>query len=388
MKWLTLIGIGEDGVLSAAARDRLQQACAVYGGARHLALAGVSGKVWPSPMAGAFPDLLAHRPEPVAVLASGDPLWFGVGATLARLAPWDEITCLPAPSALSLACARLGWAAHDVAAVSLCGRPVLDLLGALRHGRKLVALSADASTPGDALALMTAHGFGHSRVHLMEALGGPHERVRTMRAGDRGPTDIHPLNLLAIEPSGPRRPNTVLPDEAFAHDGQLTKQHVRAVTLAALAPVSGELLWDVGAGSGAVGIEWMRMDPANRAIAFERDPVRAGRAAANASALGAPGLRIVAARAPCAFQTMPAPDAVFLGGGAPESLDASWAALRPGGRLVANAVTIETEQALLERHALWGGAMTRIGVDQLGLVGRYHAFRPAMTVTQFVACKP
>ena len=387
--WLALVGIGEDGFLSPAARTALDAAEVVYGGVRHLRLGAPfpgEARPWPSPMADAFPGLLARRDRPTAVLASGDPMWFGVGATLARLLPWADIACHPAPSALTLACARLGWAAENVGVVSLCGRPVETLVDRLRPGRRTIVLSADEHTPAAVLALLRDHGFGDTGVHLLEALGGPHERVRTVAGAVPG--DIDRLNLLALEVRGPHRARTVLPDAAFSHDGQITKQEVRAATLAALRSGGGETLWDVGAGSGSVGIEWLRADWANAAIAVERRPDRAARAAANARALGVPRLQVVNGTAPDALAGLPTPDAVFVGGGAAGALDACWSALPPGGRLVANAVTVETEALLVDRRARWGGTLTRLAVERLEPVGGFHAFRPAMTVTQYAGEKP
>jgi precorrin-6Y C5,15-methyltransferase (decarboxylating) len=399
-RWLTILGIGEDGVdgLSAAARSLLAGAEAVFGGARHLALAEGhfqgEAQPWPSPMQEAWPALLARRGRPVAVLASGDPFCFGVGGTLARLVPAAEIACIPAPSAFSLACARLGWALQDVGTLSFCGRPLAPLLPLLQPGARILALSADAATPAAVAALLCQHGFGPSRLHLLEALGGPREAIRSTTA-EAFAFSPDPLNLLALEvvpgPAARIIPLTPgLPEEAFEHDGQITKREVRAITLAALAPRRGELLWDIGAGSGSVGIEWLLRHPANRAVALEPRAERAARTARNALSLGVPGLRVVTAAAPEGLRDLPVPDAVFLGGGAgrPGVLDAAWDALRPGGRLVANAVTIETEAVLIAAQARLGGSLTRIGVERLDRVGSLHGYRPAMTVTQFAAVKP
>nr|WP_282572264.1 precorrin-6y C5,15-methyltransferase (decarboxylating) subunit CbiE [Roseomonas acroporae] len=394
------MGIGEDGVdgLSAAARTLLEGAEAVFGGARHLALAAplLRGEAhpWPSPMTAAYPDILARRGRPVAVLASGDPFCFGVGNALAGLVPAGEFLCLPAPSAFALACARLGWALQDCATISFCGRPLAALAPLLQPGARVLALSADARTPAAVAAMLRANGFGPTRLHLLEALGGPRERRRSAPAHAAAFAAVDPLNLLALEVSALPGARVIplasgLPDALFEHDGQLTKQEVRAVTLAALAPRRGELLWDIGLGSGSVAIEWLLRHPANRAIGLEPRPDRAARAARNALVLGVPGLQVVPGRAPAALAGLPVPDAVFLGGGAAGEgvLEAAWAALRPGGRLVANAVTIETEAALFAAHARWGGTLTRIGVERLDGVGRMHGFRPAMTVTQYAAVK-
>ena len=374
----------------------------MFGGARHLALAGGAirgeARAWPSPMHDAYPALLAHRGRPAVVLASGDPFEFGVGSVLAALVAAGEWRCLPAPSAFALACARLGWARQDVACLSFCGRPVAALLPHLHPGRRILALSADAATPGEVAALLAARGFGPSPLHVLEALGATRERVRVARASDGVRGDIDPLNLLGIEVvAGPGA--RVIPlgagldDALFEHDGQITKREVRAATLAALAPRVGELLWDIGAGSGSVAVEWLLAHPANRAIGIEPRPERAARAARNAQAMGV-HLVVREGRAPAALAGLPPPDAVFIGGGMTGDgvLDAAWAALRAGGRaggrIVANAVTIETEAVLFAAHAAHGGTLTRIAVERLDAVGRMHGFRPAMTVTQWAAMQP
>ncbi|MFC3123564.1 precorrin-6y C5,15-methyltransferase (decarboxylating) subunit CbiE [Pseudoroseomonas globiformis] len=397
--WLSILGIGEDGVegLVPSAQSLLRGAEAVFGGARHLALAAplIRGEAhpWPSPMTDGYPTLLARRGRPTAVLASGDPFCFGVGATLARQVPPTEFLCIPAPSAFSLACARLGWAGQDCATISFCGRPLEPILPLLQPGARILALSADATTPSAAAALLTRHGFGSSRIHLLEALGGPCERIQAATANtfDFIPG---PLNLLAIEVvAGPEARilplSTGLPEWLFEQDGQITKRETRAITLAALAPRQGELLWDIGCGSGSVAIEWLLRHPTLRAIGLEPRPDRAARAARNALTLGTPGLRILEAAAPEGLEGLPQPDAVFIGGGCnPTVLHAAWTALRSSGRLVANAVTLETEAALIAAHAEWGGSLTRIGIERLDKVGTRHGWRPLMTVTQYAAAKP
>ena len=396
--WLTLVGIGEDGRagLSGGARDALAQAALVVGGRRHLALAGplaAETLAWASPMDATYPAILARRGAPVAVLASGDPYCYGVGAALARLVPAAETRCFPQPSAFSLATARLGWAAQDCETVSLCGRPVETLVPALRAGARVLALSADASTPGRVADLLVRRGFGASAVTVLEAMGGPRERVRSAAADGFALDGVDALNTLGIAVAGPGAALSSAagrPDALFENDGQITKADVRAVTLARLAPRRGEVLWDVGAGSGAVAIEWMLAHPANRAHAVERHAGRGARIRSNAAALGVPGLAVVDGEAPGALDVLPAPDAVFVGGGAtaPGLLDACAAALRPGGRLVVNAVTIETQALLIERFRRDGGALTTLGVAQADAVGGFHGWRAAMPVTQWTWVKP
>jgi precorrin-6Y C5,15-methyltransferase (decarboxylating) len=371
----------------------------VVGGARHLTLAasliGGESLAWPRPIEAALPIIAARRGRPVAVLASGDPFCFGIGSLLAGHFPAAEWRCLPAPSCFTLACALLGWGMQDCATISFCGRPIAALAPLLQPGARVLALSADAATPERVALYLAGLGFGATTMHVLEALGGPAERHRTAMARDFALAEIHALNLLALEiaaePGARPIPLTAgLDDWHFAHDGQITKCHVRAVTLAALAPLRGEILWDIGSGSGSIGIEWMLRHPANRAYGIEKSPIRAARAAENAVALGVPGLRVIEGAAPGALRGLPPPDAVFIGGGA--HLDgviaAAWQALAPRGRLVANAVTLESEAALLAARAQLGGSLSRISVERMDHIGAFHAFRPAMTVTQFVAVKP
>ncbi len=398
-RWLTILGIGEDGTegLPLIARAHIEAAALVVGGARHLALADalIRGErlAWPSPIEAAIPAILAHRP--VAVLASGDPYCYGVGSLLARHVPMAETSCLPAPSAFSLACARLGWALQDCATLSLCGRPIEALAPLLQPHARVLALSADAATPAVVARILCARGFGGSALHVLEAMGGPHERIRATTAAAFDGRHVHPLNTLAIEVVAEPGARVIplvagLPDDAFEHDGQITKREVRAVTLSALAPRRGELLWDIGCGSGSIGIEWMLRHPANRTIGVEERPDRASRAARNAAVFGVPAHRVVHGAAPAVLAGLPQPDAVFIGGGVhePGVLDTAWTALPADGRLVANAVTIESEAALLAVRARLGGTLTRLSVERLDAVGRLHGYRPAMTVTQFVVVKP
>ncbi len=394
-RWLAILGIGEDGVegLAAPARALLQTATLVVGGARHLGLAGalIRGErlAWPRPMSAAFPAILARRGQNVVVLASGDPYCYGVGATLAGLVPASETLCLPAPSAFSLACARLGWAMQEVTTLSFCGRPLPCVLPHLQPGARILALSADSSTPGALAALLQEHGFGASTLQVLEALGGRRERIRSWPA-----SDIAPLNLLAIEVvAGPSARVIPLasgwPDAFFEHDGQLTKREIRAATLSALAPRAGELLWDLGSGSGSIAIEWSLRHSAMRAIAIEARPDRAARIARNALSLGAPGLQVIQGEAPAALAGLPTPDAVFIGGGVQRGvLEPAWAALRPCGRIVANAVALDTQSLLFEAQARHGGTLTRIAIERLETIGAMRAMRPAMPVLQWAAVKP
>lgn len=399
--WLSVIGIGEDGLdgLSSAARVLLDRAEVIVGGDRHLAMLPRTDTrermVWPSPLTALIATILERKPSRVCVLATGDPFCFGIGTTLTRHVTMDEMTVIPAPSARSLACARLGWPEHTTRLITLHGRPLALLEPHLQPGARLILLSADASTPRAVAARLTERGFGDSPMIVLDHMGGPAESRVEGPAG----TWSHPpgadFNTIAIDLSA--RPDAQplsilagLPDDAFRHDGLMTKREVRAVTLAALAPHPGELLWDVGAGCGSVAIEWMRADPLNRAVAIEPKPARRAMIAENAERLGAPGLSIVDGTAPNALANLEAPDAVFIGGGASASgvIDAGWNALRPGGRLVINAVTLESEAVLLARFATLGGELVRIAVDRADPVGPFHGWRPSMPVTQWRLAKP
>jgi precorrin-6Y C5,15-methyltransferase (decarboxylating) len=400
-KWLAVVGIGEDGVagLGENARQAIAEAEFVFGGARHLALAGplIAGepRPWPVPFDSAVRAVLALRGQKVCVLASGDPFFHGVGVTLARHIPTAEMHVIPAPSSFSLAASRLGWALQDTETVSLHGRPI-DLIRPLLHpGARILALTSDDKAPAEIASLLDGNGFGASRLIVLEALGGPQERIRTARADAFGLENINPLNVLAIEvETSPQA--RVIPlamgraDDLFDHDGQITKREVRAVTLSALAPRHGELLWDIGAGSGSVAIEWLLAHPSLDAVAVEADTERAARIRRNASAFGVPRLEVVEGKAPEALAGLPAPSAVFIGGGGSDVgvLDAAVAALPSNGRLVANAVTLEMEALLLAAHARLGGELTQIAVSRAGAVGSMTAWRPALPVTQWSWTKP
>jgi len=316
-------------------------------------------------------------------------MYYGLGATLARvLGPVEVLTH---PSSAALACARMGWAAESVEVVSAVGRPLAAVRRVLGAGVRVLVLSEGADTPGELAALLTADGWGDTALTVFEQLGGPAERRLDGTARDWPHPPGDPLNLVALCGVGPGRALTPgLPDDAFDHDGQLTKREVRAVTLALLGPRRGELLWDVGAGNGSVALEWLRAHPTCRAVAVEPDPARAGRITANADALGVPGVRVVQARAPEALAGLPTPDAVFIGGGvtADDVLPRCWDALPAGGRLVANAVTVESEGVLAAARARLGGELTRLSVARAAPVGGFTGWRPAMPVTIWSAAKP
>jgi precorrin-6B C5,15-methyltransferase / cobalt-precorrin-6B C5,C15-methyltransferase len=399
-RWLSIVGIGEDGLngLSPAARAIVHGAELVVGGKRHLDLVAdirAERLAWPSPLTDAIPLIEAARGRRVVVLASGDPFHYGVGVTLARHIDPSEILSVPAPSSFSLAASRLGWALQDTALVSLHGRPSEGIAEHLQDGAKILALTTDGETAAAVAAQLTALGYGSSRLTVLEALGGPRERIRSATAETFDLAEIDPLNILAVEVVAGEAAAVLtlapgLDDDLFDHDGQLTKREVRAVTLAALAPQRGERLWDVGLGAGSVAIEWLRADRSLAAVGFEERPERAARAAGNAARLGVPQLEIVTGHAPESFAGKDAPDAIFLGGGAGDAglFEAAWAALKPGGRLVANAVSLETEALLAAWFGRLGGSLTRLSVDRLVAVGTMHGWRPAMPVTQWRVVKP
>jgi precorrin-6Y C5,15-methyltransferase (decarboxylating) len=399
-RWLSIVGIGEDGVsgLSPAARDLVSAAEIVFGGKRHLALAAPllrgAARPWPSPFERGIEEVLALRGRNICVLASGDPFFFGVGSALARDVEPAEMVVVPAPSAFSLAAARLAWSLADTTLLSLHGRDFALVRPHLQPQARILALTSDADAPRALARLLAQNGFGASRITVLEALGGPRERVRSATSAKFDLIDVQDLNTVAIEVIAERGASIIprapgLADEMFEHDGQITKREVRAVTLSSLAPRRGELLWDIGAGAGSVAIEWMLCDASLAAIAIEKRGDRAARIRRNAAALGVPGLQVIEGAAPGALAGLPAPSAIFIGGGASEAgvLDTSISVLKPGGRLVVNAVTLATEKQLLARHAAVGGALTRIAIARAQAVGGETGWRPAMPVTQWTWTK-
>ncbi|WP_448124585.1 precorrin-6y C5,15-methyltransferase (decarboxylating) subunit CbiE [Pseudomonas veronii] len=397
--WLTVIGIGEDGFkgLGRNARHAVLRAARIIGGQRQLDLLPVcvrgERQLWPSPFS--LAPLLARRGEPVCVLASGDPMFYGVGASLARQVPAEEMLILPVPSSVSLAAARLGWALQDVMTLSVVARPLAALNAHLASGVRLLVLSNDGQSPAAIAALLVESGFGPSRLSVFEHLGGAAERRVDGVAHAWPHAAVADLNLVAIDcladADAPRLSRLAgLPDVAFKHDGQLTKRDVRAMTLARLAPLPGELLWDVGAGSGSIGIEWMRAHPSCRALAIEADAGRQGLIEHNRDALGVPGLQLVRGTAPAALGGLETPDAIFIGGGVTRDgvLETCWQHLRPGGRLVANAVTLQSEMTLMAWRARHGGELTRLHVAQAQPLGEFDTWRQALPITLLDLIKP
>lgn len=397
--WLTLVGLGEDGRagLSSDAIAAIENAEIVFGGERHLALIGsVPGeaRAWPQPFRNALPAILAERGRKVCVLATSDPFHYGIGAGLARAVPAHEMLVIPQISSFAMACTRMRWPQEECALVSLHGRALQRIIPHLQPNARILALSWDASTPGAVASLLTERGLGASRLVVLESLGGPQERIRATRADAFALDGIVPLNMIAVTVATapdarilPLAPG--LDEDWFAHDGQITKADIRAITLAALSPRAGQLLWDVGAGSGSVSLEWCLRHPRNRAVAFEERPERAQRIAHNRVALGALPVEILGA-APAAFAGRKPPDAVFIGGGVGDDgvFEQAYAALKSGGRLVANVVTLEGEARLAALFAAHGGSLRRIGLAHLDTIGTLHGWRPAMPVTQWRVVKP
>lgn len=390
--WLTLIGIGEDGALNEAARSILVNADIVYASQRHFDLAGPLDsdcRTWPSPFSNVFEDLKALSGRKVAILASGDPQWYGIGASLVRHIPADEISVFPAPSAFQLAASRLGWALQETECLSIHGRTADALRCQLYPGAKILLLTSNAEAPEQVADILVEEGYGQSQMTVLEHLGGPAENLFSgcAETWSEKAADFH---TLAIEVAVPahlefksRAPG--LPDDAFRHDGKMTKQDVRAATLAELRPYPGALLWDIGAGCGSVAIEWLRAADRAKAIGLEPDATRRQLAAENAVALGVPGLQLLGASAPEGLTNLPEPDAIFIGGGltADNLVEFCLKALRSGGRLVGNAVTLEGENVLAKSYTAYGGNLKRISIQRADKVGTMTGWRPAMTVTQW-----
>lgn len=391
--WLTIIGLGEDGLagLSDASRAALCAAAIVFGAPRHLALASVGdrGREWPNPFS--IEPVLAERGRNAVVLASGDPFWFGAGGSLAaRLAP-GEWTCHPAPSTFSLASARLGWRLEDTLCLALHAAPLERLVPVLARGVRAICLLRDGAAVGELVRWLTDRGFGASRLSVLEALGGPAERVRTVVADRFDLPDVrHPV-AVAIAADGaaglPRASG--LPDALFAHDGQITKRPVRALTLSALAPRPGEVLWDLGAGSGSVSVEWCLTAPGTTAHCVESRPDRAGNVRANAAGFGlAHRMSVTEGRWTDVLAGLPAPDAVFVGGGAdPAGIDTLWHLLPPGARLVVNTVTLDSEALLAACQARHGGTLLRIELATAESLGRLRGWQPSRPVVQWSVVK-
>ena len=397
---ITVIGIGEDGLdgLSSKARRLIDEAEVLVGGNRHLSKVPVGGEQridWDGGFDAAFEKIEKMKNRRVVVLASGDPLHYGVGTNIVRRFGAERVNVIPAPGAFSLAAAAKGWPLADVECLTVHGRALEVVTLYLTPGRRLLVLSRDGETPEKLAGLLTARGFGQSRITVLGNLGGDDE-TRLEGTAEKWTGKTAPdLNTIAVECVAGDGADVLarvpgLPEDAFEHDGLITKREVRAATIARLMPLPGQTLWDVGAGSGAVAIEWLRAEPSSSALAVERDPQRAAVIGRNAQSLGVPRLTVIEGEAPAALKDLePRPDAVFVGGGVsvPGLLEACWDALSPGGRLVANGVTLEAEQRLLAFRNVCGGDLTRLAVSRAAPVGRHHTFRPFKEVTQLAAVK-
>ncbi|MGH2742135.1 MAG: precorrin-6y C5,15-methyltransferase (decarboxylating) subunit CbiE, partial [Thermoleophilaceae bacterium] len=378
-----------------AARAAIRGADLLVGSERQLALVpdtGAERRPWPSPMAPVLDELEAMTDREVCVLASGDPMLHGVGATLARRLAPERLEVAPHPSAHALACARLGWPEAETELISAVARPFEVIAPALQPGQRIVVYVFGADGAAQVARVARERGYGPSRLVVLEELGGDGERIVESAAADWGERPAAALHAVALEcraePGAPLLPRTPgLPDESFESDGQLTKREVRAVTLAALAPVPGQLLWDVGAGSGSIAIEWMRAHPSCRAIAIEPRADRAERIGRNALRLGVPGLDVVKGEAPSALEGLDAPDAIFVGGGltADGLLERCLSALRPSGRIVANAITLEGERILHAARQEHGGSLVRLEIGRAEPLGGFTAWRAGRPVVQWSA---
>ena len=406
--WISVIGIGEDGVqgLSDSSIQLIENAEIIIGGERHLKM--LAGMVQPknqirTDWAKGFNktlDLIEQKKgKNIVVLASGDPMYFGVGATLARRFGGDALNVIPAVSSISLACARMGWSQPDVNVVTIHGRPAENINRYLFNNAKIIALSNDGESPSVVAKLLRAHGFAKSKITVLENLGGENENYISGLAENWQNSECAHLNIIAVEcvaddnVSGHALVGG-LADDAFNHDGQITKREVRAITISSLAPCEGEVLWDVGSGSGSIAIEWMRGGKNMKAIAIEKDKTRAENINSNAFNLGVTRLQVVCGAAPDVFAQISghSPDAIFIGGGltngGEDLINQAWDALKPGGRLVVNSVTIKSEAIIFNFAELVGGELVRINIERAKKIGHQQSFQPLKTVTQLIAHKP
>lgn len=393
--WLNIIGVGEDGIEALPRRLQalIDRAELIVGGERHLAMveqARAEKKSWSSPLALTLDEIWSRRGRPVVVLATGDPMHFGIGVALAKRVPADEMAVHPQVSAFSLASARMRWPLAETECLTIHGRPLDLLAGAVAPARKLLLLSHDGSSPAEIARRLAELGYGASEVTVLEHMGGARERIYSGRAESWAHPRAADLNTIAVlcrttEMARALSLSPGLPDDLFRHDGQLTKREIRAATLSALRPLPGQLLWDIGAGSGSIAIEWLRTHRSLSAIAIEADEARQVFIEQNASALGTPHLKLVKGTAPQAYEDLPEPDAIFIGGGLgdPGVVEQAWVRLKKDGRLVANAVTAEGEAHLFAWRGKLGGEMTRLSVARLAPVGELHGWKPLMPVTQY-----
>ncbi len=396
--FLSIIGIGEDGItsLSDQARRCLRSASYIFGGKRHLKLANTlirgQTEIWSSPIQKSINKIKFLKPKSVAILASGDPFWYGIGPLAIQSLSINDWQSFPTLSSYSLACNRLGWTGQTIETISLCGRALETLRPTLIPSRKIFILSENEYTPHIVKTYLKKWQIPYSLFYILEALGGPQEQIRSFSFTDPLPNIINPLNMIALKLNRFEG----LPychgrkDSFFQHDGQLTKQYIRTATLSALQPYPGALLWDIGTGSGSIAIEWMLTHPSCKAIAIEPRHDRALRAMENAYNMGVPSLKIIEGKAPEALNNLPHPDAVFIGGGltTPNLLETIWKNLHSYGQLVINSVTTESDQILFQAQHRWGGTINRLQIQRYEPLGAYHGFRPDRTITQYCVTHP
>ena len=397
MSWLDIIGIGEDGMdsLSPAAATLVREAEIIFGGDRHLHLASdIKGErfAWPSPFDAMIEKIRSFKGRRIVVLASGDPLWYSVGARIGRAIPPQEICYHPQLSAFQYAACRMGWSLADVETLTVHGRPAEQIIPWFYAGARLLILTKDGSSPQLISRLLCEQGYEQSRISVLAAMGGKKEQ-RFDGVAQSWSHEVPDLHTLAVEliagADAIILPKTGLPDEAFHHDGKITKQAVRALTLARLAPQRGQLLWDIGIGCGSVAIEWMRAAREARALGIEANADRRALAARNALALGTPALQLIDGKAPLALHGLAIPDAIFIGGGVSGDLiDYSINAIKPGGRLVANGVTLASEAVLGAAFEKHGGELQRVTVQRARPIGKFHGWKSNMPVTQWAFFKP
>ncbi len=398
--WLSIIGVGDDGLdcLNPAAKKALKDATLIIGGDRHLAMLPADDNrprmSWPSPLMKLVDDVMSRKGQNTCILATGDPMHYGIGVTFAKRLDPDEMMVFPSPSAFSLAASILGWDLTKTNCLTLHGRPLELLVPHLVSGAKIMALSDNGTTPSNVAKLLTSSGFGDSILTVLEHMGGPQENRIIKTAKDWQDIQCKDLNSLAIECIADKTAYPLslapgLPDDVFDHDGQLTKAEIRSATLAALAPLPGQILWDIGAGSGSIGIEWMRLSPLNQAIAVEPREDRLHFINQNRLKLGVPGLKVISGKAPDALADLPKPDAIFIGGGltAAGVFDACWENLEPGGCLVANTVTAEGEAAAFSLHEKHGGTLKRLNFSRAEKIGGFTSWKPYRQVTQLKLVK-
>jgi len=417
--WLTIIGIGQDGYapLNQEAKTALKSAQLILGSKRQLGLIpteqtkSAKREAWPSPMLPRLESLKKQRPNKTVIIATGDPMCWGIGEHFSNTRKTNQMRIIPAPSIITLICAKMHWPSAVTQSLSLCSQPLEAMARYLESGKNLILLSATSDHPNKVANLLKTHGYGPSKLTILENIGAKNETITQTSINDLNdkPRKFAALNSLALslekEPQTPRlTSNPGLPDQAFEHDGQLTKQLIRAITLAHLRPCSGELLWDIGCGNGSIAIEWLRAASNTNAIGFEKNNKRAKTCKHNADHLGVPHLQIIKGEAPTCFQTKKLkqteietannPNAIFIGGGitTPNLLDKALKALKPGGRLVANTVTIEGEAVLIKAYQTHGGALARHSHQQADPIGNqdgnlrlnFHGWRPQMPIVQWV----